>query len=123
MADGGHCGLREVRLENDGTQNVQDARYKEDSMTSPHQSQPVVEELIRAGTKQRNCALSCAFRERCRSNDMPNCLESGFLQILERCTQCKLAALLSLGFGTCGKIAIHEQADFDGCTMQEMLAP
>ena len=122
MADGGHCGLREVRHENDGTKNVRNARYKEDSMTSPHQSQPVKEKALRTRTKQRNCALSCRFSERCCSNDMPNCSESAFLQILERCTQCKLTALLSLGFGTCWKIVIHERAAFDGCIDEEMLA-
>ena len=51
MADGGHCGLREVSHENNSTKNVQNARYKKDSMTNPHQSQPVKEEALRTGTK------------------------------------------------------------------------
>ena len=91
-------------------------------MTSPHQSEPVKEEPLRTGTKQRNCALSCLRSNRCCRNDMSNCLQSCSLQILERCTQCKLTALLSLGFDTCWKRVIHERAAFDGCTNQEMLA-
>ena len=91
-------------------------------MTNPHQSQPVKQEPLRTGTKQRNCALSCLRSDRCCRNDMSNCLRSCSLQILERCTQCKLTALLSLGFYTCWKRVIHERAAFDGCTNQEMLA-